>query len=142
MNSPEIREYIGVDDPKTYREVQQSLRRLDKRRLAEVLKDFSPPAGQQKAVLGDSRDVTSYGRVLASETARAVLRKTADLQLAKQILDRSEFAERVSKITSTCKVLLEEMHGAKLDSEAIQAIHELNAIVRSMRAVATQDSDE
>ena len=78
----------------------------------------------------------------ANETARAVLRRTGDLQLAKQILDRSEFAERVYKITATCKVLLEEMHGATLDSEAIQAIRELNGIVRSMRAVATQDSDE
>jgi transposase-like protein len=142
MNSPEIRDYIGVGDPKTYDEVQNQLRKLDKKRLAEVLKDFAPASGQQKAVLGDSRDVTNYGRVIASDAARSVLRKTADLQVAKQILDRSELAARVYRITAMCKVLLEEMHGADIDSESIEAIRDLNGVVRSMRAVASQGSDE
>jgi hypothetical protein len=142
MNSPEIRQYIGLGDPRTYSEVQEALRGLKRKRLAEVLGDLAPKSGRLKALLADSRDVTNYGRVIAHDGAREVLRKSGDIDLARQVLDRGDLAGRVARITASCKVLLEELHGATLSEDAVLAIKELHGIVRTMRAVAEQGGDE
>lgn len=71
-----------------------------------------------------------------------MLRKVGDIDLATQVLDRGDLAGRIARITASCKVLLEELHGADLPEDAVQAITELHGIVRTMRAIAKQESDE
>ena len=62
MNSPQIRAYIGLGDPRTYNEVQEAFNGLKAEPLKEVLDDLTPQSGRKKALLADSRDVTDYGR--------------------------------------------------------------------------------
>jgi hypothetical protein len=142
MNSPDIRRYIGLGDPRSYGEVEGALKQLTKRRLKEVLADFSPRPGKLKPILADSRDVTNYGRVLADEGARAVLRQVGDLALAIQLLARADLPTRIAKLTAACKLLLDEFHGSELDDAAIKAVEELYGVVRTMRAVAKQGPDD
>jgi hypothetical protein len=142
LNSPEIREYIGFGDARTYSEVQSALQDLKKRQLAEVLGDFKPRPGKLKPVLGDSRDVTDYGRVIADDGARALLRSTGDLSLAAQVLSRADLSSRIARVTATCKVLLEEFHQGDIDEDAVQAMKDLHGVVRTMWAAARQGSDD
>ena len=140
MNSPDIRGFIGLGDPRTYAEVGEAVTRLKHTKLKEVLGDFEPKRGRLKALLADSRDVTAYGRVIANDAARDLLRRVGDLSVATQVLARTDLADRIGRIVSSCKVLFEELHGIDLDTESVEAINELAGIVKSMHALASQAS--
>ena len=141
MNSPEIRGFIGVGDPRTYGEVRGAVTRLKHMKLKEVLGDFQPKRGRLKALLADSRDVTVYGRVLANATARDILRRVEDLSVARLVLEQANLAGRIGRIVASCKVLFEELHGIDLDADSVEAINELAGIVKSMQALARQASE-
>lgn len=136
MNSPEIRRFIGLGNPRTYEEIREAVTRLSHRNLQEVLGDLQPRGGRLKALLADSRDVTRYGRILANDAARHILRRVGDIQVAAQVLERKDLAGRIGRIAASCEVLFGELHGMDLEPEAIQAINNLAGIVRSMHAVA------
>ena len=136
MNSSDIREFIGLGSPRTYEEIGEAVKQLDRMRLQEVLGDFRPKGGRLKALLADSRDVTRYGRVLANDAARDMLRRVGDLNVAAQVLDRTDLAERTGRVVASCKFLFEELHGIDLDPESVKAVDKLAAIVKSMHAVA------
>ncbi len=136
MNSPEIRGFIGLGNPRTHEEIREAITRLDQAGLKEVLGDFRPKPGRIKALLADSRDVTLYGRVLANDAARAILRRVGDLSVAGQVLVQTHLADRIGRIAASCRVLFDELHGIELDPESVEAIDELAGIVRSMEALA------
>jgi hypothetical protein len=94
MSSPEFRRYINLERPNEYRQLELAFGQVNLEALAEVLNDLKAPAGGLP-LLRDSRDATSYGRVLTNETARKVLRETGDLEAAKTIIDRENLPDRV-----------------------------------------------
>lgn len=135
MNVPDLRSYVGLDSAKSYEEVRQAIQGLHKERLQEVLTDLTPADGT-KAVLEDSRDVTSYGRVLANDQAHAALRKYSDLRIAQQVVERAELPLRIERMAQQLEILLQEIQRADVEAPTRDAIEHLYDIVLSIRAVA------
>lgn len=128
LNSPQVREYIGLDSPRTYDEVQGALRSLKLRRMSEVLGDMQEQEGRS-AVLRDSRDATRYGRVIAHDKARRELRATGDLAYAATIAERSSAAKRMWKLQRELRLLRSELES----SESIDGIEDLLQICRDIQ---------
>ena len=145
MNSADIRTYMGIGQARTYREIEQALDELDRDRLAEVLGDLKSAGGRARAVLGDSRDVTAYGRVLAHERARATLRKTGELSLAKQVVEELELEPRAQRLVRDLELFLETLHRAEtvdISNGLLQATEELSRLARSARAIVKDRMDD
>ena len=136
MNSADIRRYIGLTGARTYREIEEALRAIDRDTLAEVLADLKRGSGRSPAVLGDSRDVTNYGRVLAHERARATLRRTRDLSLAKQIIDEVDLEARAWRLAESVSLFMDSLHRAEISSGLLEAVEELFERTRSARNIA------
>ena len=136
MNSADIRRHIGLRGARTYLEIEEALRAIDRDRLAEVLGDLKRDGGRSQAVLGDSREVTAYGRVLAHERARATLRRTHDLSLAKQIIDELDLESRAWRLAESVSLFMDTLHRAEISSGLLEAIEELFERVRSARNIA------
>ena len=141
MNSPDIRQYIGLTNARTYHEIEDALHSLSQDRLAEVLSDLKPhpPA---RAVLADSRDVTTYGRVLANEDAHKMLRQTSDLSLASQIIDDLNLEARARWLGETVGVFMDALHRAPISDELLEAIEDLFERVRSVRNIVKGRIDD
>jgi hypothetical protein len=133
MNSGPIRQFIGLDSPRTYSEVTAQLEHLKGPRLKEVVSDLTPPEGKTKAVITDSRQVTDYGRVLANETARKALRRYGDLTVAAQIVDYTALPNRLSQIVEGCKVLFEQLPFSDVSKDLREPAEQLVAIATSIR---------
>ena len=106
--------------------------------MREVMADFVPAPEKERAVVGDSRMVTEYGKVIASKEARAVLRRTGDLDLARQITDELDLPARVRKLKDRAAVLRGEIARKEdgITDELKDAIEELFVEVRQMKALA------
>ena len=138
MNSADIRRHIGLGQARTYREIEEALGGIERERLAEVLGDLESGGGRSRAVLGDSRDVTAYGRALANERARATLRKTGDLSLARQVVEELELEPRAHRLVESLELFLETLHRAEtadVSNGLLQAVEELSRLARSARAI-------
>ena len=145
MNSADIRTYIGLNGARTYQEVEEALNGIQEKRLAEVLGDLGSAGGRPRAVLGDSRDVTAYGRVLAHERAHATLRKTDDLSLAKQVVEELDLEPRAQRLTRDLELFLETLQRAKtadISNGLLQATEELSRLARSARAIVKDRMDD
>ena len=145
MNSADIRTYIGLNGARTYQEVEEALNGIQEERLAEVLGDLGSEGRRPRAVLGDSRDVTAYGRVLAHERAHATLRKTDDLSLAKQVVEELELEPRARRLTRDLELFLETLQRAKtadISNGLLQATEELSRLARSARAIVKDRMDD
>ena len=137
MNSPDLRRYIGLGDPRTYAEVIDDLRNLDRDGLAEVLADLIPARGRKKALVADSRDVTTYAQALHNEQAHRALRDYEDFDLARQIVEEAGLADRLSKLRQAAEFAMTEVSRAvKLDEGVVDAARELATVTASLRAVA------
>ena len=135
MNSPLLREYIGLGDPRSYRQVRESLEHLNEAHLREVLRDLIPQKGRKKPLLSDSRDVTVYALALQSEQARAALREYGDFELARQIVSQANLPDRLDRIARSLNVLLKEVtHAEELDRAVLDAAV---AVAQVSDAVAT-----
>lgn len=145
MNSADIRTYIGLGLARTYREIEDSLESIDRDRLAEVLGDLQSKGGRARAVLGDSRDVTTYGRALADERARATLRATGDLSLARQVVDELELEPRAQRLVKSLELFVETLSRAEttdFSNGLLQATEELSRLSRSSRAIVKDRMDD
>ena len=142
MNSADIRRYIGLAQARTYQDIEDALAGIDRGRLAEVLGDLERREGRSRAVLGDSREVTSYGRVLAHERAQAILRKTGDLGLAKQIIDELDLESRAWRLAESVSLLMDALHRAEISSNLLEALEELFERSRSARNIAKSRVDD
>ena len=142
MNSADIRKYIGLAQARTYQDIEGALERIDGARLAEVLGDLEKREGRSRAVLGDSREVTTYGRVLAHERAQAILRKTSDLGLAKQIIDELDLEARAWRLAKSVSILMDDLHRAELSSDLLEALEDLFERSRSARNIAKSRVDD
>lgn len=138
MNSADIRTYIGLGKARTYREIEEALRGIRRDRLAEVLGDLEGNGGPSRALLGDSRDVTPYGRVLTNDRARATLRKTRDLSLAKQVVEELGLGPRAWRLVESVKLFVDALHRVEpedIPSDLLEATEELLRVSRSIRDI-------
>ncbi|MBI4702493.1 MAG: hypothetical protein HY744_15345 [Deltaproteobacteria bacterium] len=140
LQSPKIREYIGVGSPWTYAECEGALRRIRAERLREVVGHIAP-AGDRSPVLDDSRNVTAYGRVLANEAARKVLRKTGSLEAARAIVDEAALPERVRRLAAKVDALGEEARRLdRTDDDLVQAVKELLGAAKALDGIVRSGS--
>jgi hypothetical protein len=137
MNSPDLRQYIGLGDPRTYDEVGESLAELDEAKLSEVLGDLTPKSGRKKPLLADSRDVTTYAQALHNEQAHKALREYEDFELARQIVEEAGLAERLVNLRQAVELAMTEVTRASdLDESVIDAARELAQVADALKAVA------
>ena len=145
MNSADIRRYVGIRQARSYQEIEQALEGIDRGKLAEVLGDLKGRKGQSRAVLEDSRDVTDYGRVLMDKRARKALRSSADLSLARQVIEELDLEPRARRLAKSVGLFLETLHraeAAEISSSLVQAVEELPRLARSARAVVRDRMDD
>ncbi len=145
MNSGDIRTYIGLSQARTHGEIEQALEGVDQRKLAEVLGDLKGEGGRSRAVLGDSRDVTIYGRALVDERARETLRKTGDLSLARQVVEELELEPRARRLVKSVKLFLETLQRAEpadFSSSLLQVMKELSQLADSARVIVKGKLDK
>ena len=144
MNSADIRKYIGLAQARTHRDIEEALGGINREKLAEVLGDLQSKGGQSRAVLGDSRDVTTYGRVLMDDRARVVLRSTADLGLARQVSEELELEPRALRLVKSVELFLETLSRAEavdFSNGLLLVTEELLRLARSARAIAKDRID-
>ena len=145
MNSADIRKYVGIRKARSYEEIEQALERIDCDKLAEVLGDLQSKRGRSRAVLGDSRDVTIYGRALADERARATLRKTGDLSLARQVVEELDLEPRAQRLAESLELFVEVLSRAEaveFSNGLLVATGELSRLARSARAIVKDRMDD
>ena len=145
MNSADIRNYIGLGQARTYKEIEEALRGIPRDKLTEVLGDLESKAGRSRAVLGDSRDVTIYGRTLAHERAHATLRKTGDLSLATQVVEELDLEPRAQRLMESLELFVETLSRAEtvdFSHRLLQATEELSRLARSARAIVKDRMDD
>lgn len=137
LSSGEIRDYIGFGkNATTYKQVRMQLKKLNPKQLKEVISDFVR-GRRARAIVGDSREITEYGRVLQNPVARAILRQSQDLDLAKQLVDKQDLPIRVRKLVDLAKVLKDEVDELEtIDEETRSAVVELFKVARAMKSVA------
>jgi DNA-binding transcriptional ArsR family regulator len=139
-HSKDVRGFINFGTPRAYQGVMQALEGIDAEHTREVLNDLKPQPGYRQAVLSDSRDVTDYGRVLANESARRILRESRDLSLARQVIDQLSMPDRVKRLADSGRVLLGEISAASLDRETLsqiaRAAQDLQQLAGDLRSLA------
>lgn len=136
MNSPELRDYIGLGDPRTFAQVKEALEELDLNGLSEVLGDLIPRKGRRRAVLTDSRDVTIYAKALLIETAREAIRDYGDFELARQIVEQADLGERLDSLRRSMEAVLQAVtHATDLDSDVLDSARAMGEVARAIEAV-------
>ena len=138
MNAPDIRSFIGLGDPRTYEEVRDQLRDLDRAPTREVLADLVPQRGRRKALLADSRDVTVYAQALHNDQAYIALREYQDFELARQIVEEAGLIERVSATRQALELMITEVtHARQLDPALKTEIDELINVANALSAIVS-----
>ena len=142
MTSTDIRSFIRMGDVSGYGEVEEALGSVDTDRLAEVISDLSPGADGSRPVINDSREVTVYGQVLQEEQARETLRKTGDLDLARQVLRVDTLHKRVQILLRQAEAIRDEVVEAE-DEVSDEVIDVLRSVVRAVRrTIAVAEAGE
>jgi hypothetical protein len=142
LNSKEVRSYIGYTGGTTYNEIQSCLRGLKKNKLMEVIKDLTPSTPDGRPLVRDSRYITDYGRVIANPNARAALRESNDLDVARQLVDQAELADRLRKLQQQIRRITDEVSEKEVvDEEAVLAAKALEKVVRVLRTTIVETFD-
>jgi hypothetical protein len=142
MNSADIRRHIGLGQERIYEEIDNDVRGIDGKRLAEVVGDLKSRPGSQRSVLGDSRNVTTYGRVLADERAHETLRQTNDLSLARKIVEELDTASRAWRLVDEVKLLMDAIAGTEIRDDLLAATEQLHQFARSVRDITKGRAQE
>ena len=137
MSAPLLMQYIGFAQegegaPTSVASVEQRLQRIDGPNLAEVIGDLTPERGG-KALLRDSRDISTYSAVLANEHAHIVLRSTNDFELAAEVVARAGVGERVLRIERQVRLIREQVE--LLGSVEADAIEPSSRLVNASRGL-------
>lgn len=141
MNSPDLRNFIGLGDPRSFDEVMDQIAKLDKAALLEVLGDLVPKEGKKKALLVDSRDVTLYAQALQNEKAHKALRDYEDLELVRQIVEEAGLGARIRNLAQGIEITVQELTRAReLDEDVAAAAEELENVARALNAVVKSKS--
>ncbi|TCC20092.1 hypothetical protein [Kribbella speibonae] len=127
--------YIGMGDriSPTHAGVQEQIGQLDRDRLELMLRDLTPPSKNEKAILGDSREVTDYSDVLANETAVAAMREYNSLSLAVQVVSQEKLAERLREMTRSVELLTLDVKRYDVGDAEVSAAEEFALSARTLR---------
>lgn len=137
MNSPDLRDYIGLGDPRTYQQAVAALDGLERDELQEVLTDLTPTKGRTRPLLVDSRDVTVYAQALQNTQAHAALREYEDFELARQIVEEAGLEERLTSLVRSVELAMNEVtRSRELDDGVVEVARELAQVANALRAVA------
>ncbi|KQQ68469.1 hypothetical protein ASF63_00165 [Microbacterium sp. Leaf320] len=141
LNSAEVRTFIGLGDAMDYAAIQSRLTQLSRPNLKMVLDDLVPQAGTRLALLQDSRDVTTYGRVLANDAAREALIVYRDLDLAAQVADGSTLPQKLRNITKSLDLLVRNIDSFEIGSSEVEAAASLFNMARSLNVLVKDRLD-
>ncbi|MDY0910116.1 hypothetical protein [Microbacterium sp. CFBP9034] len=136
LGTANVPTYIGLNNRPTlrYEEVRAQVEGVDADRLAEVLSDLTPSPGTGRPVLGDSRDVTEYSDVLASEPARLAMREFASLDMGIEIAREGDLAPRLRQMTKTIELLTLDVKRYQVGTDEVKAAEEFAATARGLAA--------
>ena len=137
MNSPEIKAYLKLDleGGEAFLDVVDAIEKISPKRVGAVVDDLLPSNGTS-AVLKDSRDVTTYGRVLANDRALKILRSKRDFELARQVIEDVELEVKVRRIVARLDLLQQELARIEITPTLRSAVDDLFATARTMRSLA------
>jgi hypothetical protein len=142
LNSPEVRKYIGLSDARFYPDVLEAVHNVDVVHLEEVLGDLTERGGRP-ALLRDSRQTTEYGRVLASDRARAVLRETRDLDTAAMVIQDVSLTKRLERVARQLGALRKEVLDLNtVTSDIVSFCKEISDDSRSMYLDVKERAEE
>ena len=144
MNSSDIRKYIGLGNTTTYQEIEQALVGIEKKNLEEVLGDLESKPGERRAVLGDSREVTVYGRALTDERAHETLRKTRDLRLVKQIIEGLDLDVQARRLAESVRLFMDTLsrtEPADMSNALLSATEELALAANAVKSLVKGQID-
>ena len=138
MSSKGIVERMCISLPKTFEELDVALKNVDSKWLKAVIADLSPSDGLLP-ILADSRDVTTYGYVLANDRAYDILKSTRDLRVAEQIVSGATLSNKIDRVTKRVAALVTESEQLEeTDAEALASARVLaaraKALVNTLRA--------
>jgi hypothetical protein len=138
MSSPDFRTYINLKLSNDHQKLQAAIREVNVERLTEVLGDLKAPP-DVLPVLRDSRDATSYGRVLMNDAARKILRETGDLDAAKTVIDRQRLPDRLRAEARRVDALGSEVKIAQYSKDLEQAARQLATSAQAVLKLAKPD---
>lgn len=141
LNSAEVRNFIGLGDALDYATIKDRLGHLDPANLAIVLDHMVPPAGSHIALLQDSRDVTTYGRVLAHDAARETLLTSRDLDLAAQVADGATLPQKLRNIVRSLDLILRNIDSYEIGAEEVESAANVFNTARSLNALVKDRLD-
>jgi hypothetical protein len=144
-DSPAIRRYIGFEgdsgEPTTYKDVQAAFRKVNLKRLLEVLEDLVP-YGDAPPIMDDSRDMSVYAAVLTNERAREVMRKRRSLDEARLLVTDETLPSKIERLARAAEDLLADVVKTKANDELSAAAGRLWEAAKALRAGATKKVDE
>lgn len=121
MSSQGVLTKLAVSVPQEFKEFPHQIQLASKAWLTRIVSDLSP-SEKGEPVLSDSRDVTVYGHVLASERAYKALQQTRDLRIAEQMVGSGLISAKIAKVADRVKALVDEAEDIKdPEKEAIEA---------------------
>lgn len=143
-DSPAIRRYVGFEgsdgEPTSYAEVRSAFRRVDLKRLVEVLNDFVPQDADPP-IMDDSRDMSVYAAVLTNERARQVMRKRRSLDEARVLVTDESLATKIERLARNAENLLMDVHSTRPNDELRAATEQLWLAAKALRAAALREAD-
>lgn len=141
LSTANVSRYLGLPpDMRTYVEVTEGLRAIRLDRLKQVVGHLTPGV-DNRAVLSDSRDVTRYSDVLGDESARQVLERYGDLDLAHQTLAGIGVKRRIEGLAKSCELLKRESRSLAIDEDVVDAAVELADVADELRTLLLRRLD-
>ncbi len=133
MNAQGLREYIEAPAPSAVVPRQPPLKAAQRHEL-ELLLQWLFGTKEKPAVIGESRDITTLGRAVASESGREVLIKTNSLREADAAAGgpRDRLLKRLENARANLSAAMEDFETYADDEQVLRLIHECEALVRHL----------
>lgn len=145
LNSGELKEFIGFDSARPFSELESALAEVNADHFGEVIDDLTPKENST-ALLTDSRDITVYGQILTNEAAHRVLRKSNNLEVAKQMVEEAELPARIRHTADIVSAIMDRLAtNESLNSELSElsnATEHLYETVRNLRGAVRERTGE
>jgi hypothetical protein len=146
LQSPSIRRYIRLKEPSEISETDtEVIEQGQEARVAELSSWlFGRPGTDERPVISDSRQITSLGRILASDEAATVLRETRDFQLALDVAggDRASIETALTRARSALVVARGHAFEFVGDAEIIERTHGVDRVVHTVLEILRAPSED
>lgn len=130
-----IRDFIAYGRPRTLTEVKEAIASIDEGNLVFVLEDLLPRGKSGKAVLADSRSVSTYAEVVSDPRAREALARYDDLDLAASLLQEDGLTAQLDSIADRLETLLIEVSRLDIDAGAAAAAVRVRELAEAVESV-------